>query len=276
MVESPARLDPERPVEPATLEPAPPPTTRRPRKPIGVGDVLIGLAITIAISAVVSTAIVLTDSRIIDQLSAGELPGDIAIPAEGILLAFAAGWTGIIGWPVLVSRRKGTGSLAVDYGLTKPTGDDLRFGAALGAVALAANLASTFAVGLFSGGDTGGNTASLPLNETSGLLLVLLIAAITIGAPITEEVFFRGLALRAFTAKWGSGAGIACSSLAFALLHFGNVDNVWAAAETFAATLAAGVLFGWVATRRQSVTAGIVAHGIVNTAVVTLILAGVA
>lgn len=244
------------------------------RKPIGGGDVAIGLAITVAVSAVISTIYVLASTDILDQLDSGALPSDITIPAEGILLAFLAGWSGLAGWPIIASRRKGTGSLAADYGLTAPTVSDLKAGALIGVAALAMNLGAGVIADLLLGGSSG-NTAVFPLDDTSGILLVLLVFGIAVGAPVTEELFFRGLTVRAFQRKWGNRAAIGGSTLLFALLHFGNLDDSGAAFETFVATGTGGLLFAWAAIRRKSITASIIAHSIVNSTVVALILFGI-
>lgn len=50
--------------------------------------------------------------------------------------------------------------------------------------------------------------------------IALVMLGVVVGAPIFEELFFRGLTLRAFERKWGSTAGVLISSALFAAVHF--------------------------------------------------------
>ena len=49
--------------------------------------------------------------------------------------------------------------------------------------------------------------------------LVLDIVAITVVAPVVEEILFRGFLLHRFAARWGTTTGIVVSSALFAVLH---------------------------------------------------------
>lgn len=58
------------------------------------------------------------------------------------------------------------------------------------------------------------------LSSTSSLLnKILELALLVVIAPITEEVFFRGILLNRWAIKWGIRKAIIASSLAFAVLH---------------------------------------------------------
>ena len=50
--------------------------------------------------------------------------------------------------------------------------------------------------------------------------IALVMLGVVVGAPIFEELFFRGLTLRAFERKWGPVAGVLVSSLVFGAVHF--------------------------------------------------------
>lgn len=264
-------------VLPATDQQPLQPAAPRPRW--GMGDVAIGLAITIGASAVVA-AIYLVLTMWTDLMSPSfmrdDLPStsDLVIPAEGVLLALAAGWVGAIGWPIIATRRKGTRSLRTDFGLTRPTRRDALVGVGVGAAALAVNLlVSAIGTALAPPGRSAGNTDSFPIAETVGPLKVVLIAAIVLGAPFAEELFYRGLTLRAITRRWGPAAGIAGSALLFGLVHFSTIDNPAAAFSAFTASWAAGLLFAFVAHRRGTITSGIISHALVNgTVVATIVL----
>lgn len=67
-------------------------------------------------------------------------------------------------------------------------------------------------------------------------------AAVQIGAAVTEELLFRGLALQALEKLWGSGAAIVITSLFFGVAHLGSPGaSAWSG---LAIALEAGVLLG--------------------------------
>ncbi|MFE0948126.1 CPBP family intramembrane glutamic endopeptidase [Streptomyces mutabilis] len=67
-------------------------------------------------------------------------------------------------------------------------------------------------------------------------------AAVQIGAAVTEELMYRGLALQALEKLWGSGAAIVITSLFFGVAHLGAPGaNAWSGV---AIALEAGVLLG--------------------------------
>ena len=43
---------------------------------------------------------------------------------------------------------------------------------------------------------------------------------VVVGAPIIEELFFRGLLMRSIQARWNDSLALVASSLFFALVHF--------------------------------------------------------
>ncbi|RKE23474.1 CPBP family intramembrane glutamic endopeptidase [Streptomyces sp. TLI_171] len=72
-----------------------------------------------------------------------------------------------------------------------------------------------------------------------------------IGAAVTEELVFRGLALQALERLWGSGAALVITSLFFGVAHLGApAANGWSAV---AIALEAGVLLGAAFLWRRSI-----------------------
>ncbi|MGW7097519.1 CPBP family intramembrane glutamic endopeptidase [Streptomyces sp. NPDC054874] len=66
--------------------------------------------------------------------------------------------------------------------------------------------------------------------------------AVQIGAAVTEELLFRGLALQALEQLWGSRAAIVITSLFFGVAHLGSEGaNAWSG---LAIALEAGALLG--------------------------------
>ena len=53
----------------------------------------------------------------------------------------------------------------------------------------------------------------------TGSDIALVMLGVVVGAPIFEELFFRGLVLRAFERKWGAVVGVLASSALFGAVH---------------------------------------------------------
>lgn len=88
-------------------------------------------------------------------------------------------------------------------------------------------------------------------------IFVLAIVAVVAGlAPFCEELFFRGLLLRSFSARMGRGFGIVISSLIFAAAHGSAVG--------FVPRFIMGALFASVTLRTGSLWPAIVAHAANN------------
>ncbi|MGW6496886.1 CPBP family intramembrane glutamic endopeptidase [Nonomuraea angiospora] len=88
---------------------------------------------------------------------------------------------------------------------------------------------------------------------SSGNLLptVLAVAATAVGAAVTEELMFRGLALQALEAMWGSRVALAITALLFGGMHLANPGaTVW---SSLAIAVEAGVLLGAAYLWRRSI-----------------------
>jgi hypothetical protein len=89
------------------------------------------------------------------------------------------------------------------------------------------------------------------------VILLLLLAA---GAPMVEELFFRGLVLRSLLGRTPVPVALVGSALLFALAHF--------EAAQFAGLAAFGVVLAVLAWRTGRLTPGIGAHAAFNTVAV--------
>lgn len=94
--------------------------------------------------------------------------------------------------------------------------------------------------------------------EFSGNILTKYTAYITIAiiAPITEEVFFRGIIFRSFLNHYSLRKSIIISSLLFAIIHL----NPW----QFYIALALGILFSIMDFRLKSIVPSIICHSLYN------------
>lgn len=80
--------------------------------------------------------------------------------------------------------------------------------------------------------------------------------ALVVMAPVTEEIFFRGVLLRRLLTGIPPWSAIWVSALAFALMHF----NPW----QLPVALALGLLIGWFYARTRSLALCVGAHAFVN------------
>ncbi len=94
------------------------------------------------------------------------------------------------------------------------------------------------------------------------MLLVLIVA---IAAPIIEELFFRGLLLRAIEKRCGPRWALWVSSLVFAAVHLQLLQ--------FPALTLIGLVLGWLTLRTGRLGPAIWAHIAFNSVAVVLLLA---
>jgi membrane protease YdiL (CAAX protease family) len=190
--------------------PAPKPTEAwmgfDPSKPAprwGMPDILLGLLAFIVASVAFSIPVLLlTDS-----------PGILGI--VGLL----GSWVGMLGYLFFVSKKKGYGSLRDDFGFRFTWTDPLLgFGMGFATIFLA-GIASTIVAQMFDA-EPGNNTDNVFNDKSSAAIVIITALMASIGAPLVEELFFRGLTLRSIERRLGPTAGILGSAAVFGLLHW--------------------------------------------------------
>jgi membrane protease YdiL (CAAX protease family) len=92
--------------------------------------------------------------------------------------------------------------------------------------------------------------------ETVSLALALIGAVI--GAPIAEEVVFRGFIYTAVRARWGYFWALGLSSAVFAIMHF-DPTGVYALL-----VLPSAVLLGWLREKTGGIFAPMLVHAVFN------------
>lgn len=135
----------------------------------------------------------------------------------------------------------------------------LAIGVGLGLLAFAvgeALLAIMHTIGL----DVQEQQKSLQAVRHASLFEVVPFAVATaLTAPVAEEAFFRGYALRALTVRYGLPIGLVVSSVLFAILHLaGGVG--WVAVPLFVV----GLILGWGYARTGNLLTNITAHALNN------------
>lgn len=182
----------------------------------GLGDAIAGLAVTLLAPVVVIIAVLAVAGR--QDLE------DIPLWATALLQVPL--WAGLLGAPVLASWTKGRASLAADFGL-KMRWTDIPLGLVVGFVGQFALLIVLGLVYQLLGIDTDrvGETAeALTGRAKDAVGVALLILVVAIGAPLLEELFYRGLWLRALARRWGTAWAVILSSLLFGLVHLQLYD----------------------------------------------------
>ena len=162
-------------------------------------------------------------------------------------------------WPLLWQRTAPPG-----FGLAAPRD------ASFYAIAVAAGIALPIVGGILTqllaqGHHVPQDIKQLGAHASLGAKLILMIVAITI-APLIEELLFRGVLLSAWMKRLNVGWAVACTSLAFALVHLPDLKFLWYGLPNLAML---GAAFAWLRLKSNSLWPAVVAHG-VNNLVTTL------
>lgn len=262
-----------------------------PRKPWGLFEVLrggfiflltqIALLPVLYLMAIAAYDIDMAAPDSGDRLT--EAMVDITTTAPGLAVALLFQWAAFVGAPWLTTRLRGHRSLVKDFGLSFRR-SDLWWGPLLAWAMQIVMTGVSWLVQQTSWDLEGANNTNM-VTDQAGLALVLMILAATIGAPITEELFFRGLLLRSFVRSfakvdyspvlegvtdhlhpspasrkrqvWGTIGAVFLSSLAFGAMH----PNHW---FLIVQTGLLGAVFAVVAVRTRRIGLTIVAHMVFN------------
>jgi uncharacterized protein len=243
---------------PPPLPPAPEGYAPRPLIGWGVGDVFWGLLLYLVGGVAVSVVLLATGAIDVNGGGVGELS------LWALALSLAGGWVGFVGWPIVATFRKGQRSLAKDFGL-EIRWIDVGWGVLGGAGAIAVSAVGGFVWRVVTGEDAPSNGDFLPQHPgvLAGLVLWVMIAVLT---PIAEELFFRGLMLRAVGRRWNLTVAVVVSSLVFGSFHFETSGGIGHGAFIVAVTASYGAVFALLVVRAGGrLGPSIIAHSCVNT-----------
>lgn len=177
----------------------------------------------------------------------------------GLAVATIAGlWVGFVGASVLAARRKGSGSLVGDFGFRLEK-RDVPLGIAAGLVSQFVLIPLIYLPFGDRVKDLGRDNEAL-VDSTHGIALLVLALLLAVGAPLVEELFFRGLLQRALVRRLGPAPGIVVGAVVFGLTHFDVLGLLGLAVF--------GVVLGVLAHRTGRLGPGIVAHVVFNAAAV--------
>lgn len=222
----------------------------RPKPRWGIGDVIVGLVVGLLLSSLLASVWL-------------GVTGDEELSIGGKAFSQMGLWIGLVGAPVVATRRKGSGSLATDFGW-RFRWVDVALGAAVAVLALVVIVP---VVGLLLRPLLGDPDVSQPVkdlvDEAHGPALLGLVLIAVVGAPLVEELFFRGLLLRSIEKRVGVGWAIAGSSVFFGLSHPNDLPAE-AQVLVMVALAALAVALATVVVKTGRLGAAIVAHALFN------------
>lgn len=154
---------------------------------------------------------------VLASLYGGEELPDV-LPIGAGVLANVGLWLGYGLGPVIVARAKGWGPVA-DYGARVRAGD-VPVGFLIGALTQVALLPLLYWPLLrVVDGDPSESARRLVDAIEGPLDWVLFALSVAVVAPLVEELFYRGLLLRAIQARVGTAWAVVISSAVFAVVH---------------------------------------------------------
>ena len=129
-------------------------------------------------------------------------------------------WVGLLGAVVVTSRRGGTGSVVRDFGLRfRPVDLPLGVGVGVATQLLVVPLIYFPFRSVIDRSDLERPARELA-DRAHGPGFLVFALVIAVGAPVVEELFYRGLLLRSLQRYLADGPAVVISGLVFAASHF--------------------------------------------------------
>jgi uncharacterized protein len=226
----------------------------------GLPEALAGFGAGLLVSAFAASAV----AHAVGYDTSSSAPMPVAVTAADL----AGLWLGLVGAVMLATRMNGSGSVVRDYGLRVGAWWDIPLGAALG-------LACQYLLvpGLYLPFEHLdhhlAHQLSQPANKEAAAAhgwpaVAALLLLLAIGAPLVEELFFRGLLLRSLLGRLPAPAAVVISAVLFGLAHFEALQ--------IAGLAAFGVILALLAWRTGRLAPGIAAHAAFNAAAVLTVV----
>jgi membrane protease YdiL (CAAX protease family) len=189
------------------------------------------------------------------------------LTAPSVVFGMLGLWTGLFMTAYIVSHRRPGGSIT-DLGFRLPTRSEVGLGIAVGFTGLVvATQVAAVLRALFP--DDGGSNLFVTARPNIALVYTVGLLA-CVGAPIIEELFFRGVVQPVLMNNLGVGYGIVAQAMLFAGAHFVLGMTFNQAAVRCGTIMVLGTLLGWLRVRTGRLGAGIVAHA-TNNIIVTVV-----
>lgn len=196
---------------------------------------------------------------------AGKLAEDL--PAWATVLSVSALWIPEVIGLRMVSNRYGSGSLRDDFGLRFRASDVL--GIPIGVLSQLVLLELVYWPLRSMFPDTFGKQlveepARNLFDRASGAWLFALVVVVCLGAPLVEELLYRGLVFRSIEGRVAAGLAVGLSAVWFAAAHVQAVQ--------FPGLFAFGIVLAVCALRTGRIGLSIVAHSAFNATTVVMLL----
>ena len=161
--------------------------------------------------------------RVAAQLELGATPSAPGFTLAETLVLQMPLWLGLLAFPWMMLRRRGM-NFAQSISFTQKV-RDIPIGLAVGAVAqfLAVPLLYLALSPLIDAEELSGPARALTSRADDPLGIVLLVLIVLIGAPLVEEIFFRGVMFAALRDRCKPWVLVAVTSLIFMVFHIGQV-----------------------------------------------------
>lgn len=189
----------------------------------------------------------------------------------GTTLAGEVGlWAGMATAALVVTRRYGTGSLKADLGYRIGPRD---IWPGIGAAAAGLVVTEVVSVAFASTRFSGSNTLIITNQKHNGIGFALITVIVGVGAPVFEELFFRGVVRACLASRLGSHGAVWGQAVLFGLAHYqpGNgLGNV----SVIVIVGVLGVVLGYTARATRRLGPGMIAHSLFNLVQVVTILSG--
>jgi len=221
-------------------EPAEDLAAAAPASPATLADAILGFLVGILASTLFGGAVV---------VALGE-DAQLAVTAASLVGL----WVGLLGSAVWASRRRGTGSMRRDFGISITWGD-LGLGL-LGGIGVQSIVSLMYLPFSELNSELSRPARSLAEQAPDRAGLLALSALVVIGAPLVEEIYFRGVLMGALK-RLGSAIAVLVSAVAFAFVHFGQL-------LAMPAFVVLGVVLGLLALGRKRLGPAIVTHATFN------------
>lgn len=248
---------------------AKPATSARPgTAPTAAGETSTGGAVAwtagdaVAVLAVVLAAFVAKEA-VVGSSAVTLMPAGGQVAARA--LALGAFYAAQLGAMMFLAHRRGA-TLPSAFGLTRAGNGGGAISAALVIGLLVVTRGVALGWGAFAqaiGWSPPANAALTDLFGAGVAGFALTAVMVAVLGPVTEELVFRGVLLRAAADKWGQWPGIVLSAAVFAAYH---VTPWW-----WISTSVLGVATGWLASTRRTLWPAIALHMLYNGVVIAAV-----
>ncbi len=176
-------------------------------------------------------------------------------PSFGVTaLALVGAWTTYLAAMWLASQRAGSGSMVADYGLRFRPIDvvGLGIGVLCSLVLIRLVYLPLEALWPATFSQTKLNENAQDLVDSAGGSAWVVVAVVVVGAPLMEELFYRGLLQRSLASRYSEGLVVVGVAALFALVHFRPIE--------IPGLFVIGLVFGFVALRTGRLGMAIMIH----------------